>query len=672
VVDRVDNFPPGYGQYIRIRHEWPDGHIYITWYGHLSRMDVKIGDFVAAGQRIGVAGNTGNSFGIHLHLTLQHLGHGLANYVVDDVIDPEPLIRFGPPPAVNECVFLADVTVPDGTILQPGQVFPKTWRVRNGGTTAWTSGFGLAFFDGEQLGGPAQTPLPPLQPGEIGTVTVNLTAPSRSGRFRSGWKPRSPEGNVFEFELFTEIVVGSPQQDAALFLADVTIPDGTQMVPDQTFLKTWRVRNTGATTWGSTYQLAFLANDQMGAPGSLQIPFTRPGQEAELSVTLRAPVTPGVHQTSWQLRNGNGQPFGDPLFALIQVVRESKPIEGVDEMSYVDDVTIADGTQVQAGQVIEKIWRVRNTGTTAWKTGYEMAFFGDERMGGPESFPLPAAQPGKTVDLVVSLTAPSAPGFHRTTWKPRRPDGGTFEHEMFAEIEVVRIASAAEVLDDAKFVQDVTIPDGTVKQAGETFLKTWQMRNTGTSTWGPGYELVFVDDVEMGDGTPVPLPPAEPGQEVNVSVRLVAPLVPGSHKNTWRPRNPQGEQFGHFFFTLISVPTPVTPAGVNHKASFIGHETLRPSVVVVPGEAVEKIWRVRNTGSTTWGEGFSLAFIEGFRLGGPKSVPVPAAEPLKTVRLTLPLQMPEAPGRYRSFWKLRDPQGNAFGPRLIVSVIVRS
>jgi murein DD-endopeptidase MepM/ murein hydrolase activator NlpD len=41
VVDKVGSFPQGYGNYIRIRHEWPDGNKYITWYGHLERADAR-------------------------------------------------------------------------------------------------------------------------------------------------------------------------------------------------------------------------------------------------------------------------------------------------------------------------------------------------------------------------------------------------------------------------------------------------------------------------------------------------------------------------------------------------------------------------------------------------------------------------------------------------------
>ena len=76
-VDRVDFSAQGYGNYIRIVHEWNDDR-YVTWYGHLTRTNVRPGDFVLAGQKIGISGTTGFSSGIHLHLTLQHIGHGLA------------------------------------------------------------------------------------------------------------------------------------------------------------------------------------------------------------------------------------------------------------------------------------------------------------------------------------------------------------------------------------------------------------------------------------------------------------------------------------------------------------------------------------------------------------------------------------------------------------------
>ena len=41
-------------------------------YAHLSKLDVKAGDVVKAGQRIGASGNTGNSSGPHLHFEMRN------------------------------------------------------------------------------------------------------------------------------------------------------------------------------------------------------------------------------------------------------------------------------------------------------------------------------------------------------------------------------------------------------------------------------------------------------------------------------------------------------------------------------------------------------------------------------------------------------------------------
>ncbi len=95
IVTRVERRNTGYGHFVVIRHDWPNGQTYYTWYGHLSEIDVTVGQSVVIGQPIGVAGTTGNSTGIHLHLTLQHIGHGLPGYAVADVVDPLPFIREG-------------------------------------------------------------------------------------------------------------------------------------------------------------------------------------------------------------------------------------------------------------------------------------------------------------------------------------------------------------------------------------------------------------------------------------------------------------------------------------------------------------------------------------------------------------------------------------------------
>lgn len=559
VVNLVGFSAQGYGNYVRILHEWGD-QTYVTWYGHLSAVTVKQGDFVLAGQKIGMAGTTGFSSGIHLHLTLQHIGHGLKGYVVDDVVDPEPYFRLAPEAPFDELSFLADVTIPDGTVLAPGQAFAKTWRVRNTGTRTWDAGYRLVFAGHDPLGGPPDVALPvvPVAPGQTLNLTVPLIAPAQPGTYRSVWQLRNPAGVLIPRELFAEIKVQEVRPiDLAVFVADVTVEDGTVLQPGTTFVKTWRVRNAGTTQWAKDYTLRHVGDHRMNGPDAVALGReVKPGQTVTIAVTLTAPDTPGRHRSTWMLHNSAGQRFEHDLYAEIQVPQQLKPNQKLSEMRWLADVTIPDETEVQPGARFIKTWRVRNTGQTTWGPGYVLAFFGDEQMGGPENVPLPAAKPGDAVELSVPLIAPQAPGLHRSTWKGRDPKGRFFEFDMFALIKVPDVQRPAQDLDELSFVADVTVPDGTVMRPGEAFVKTWRVRNTGTTAWGAGYALAYWGDHKMEGPEAVSLPVAKPGETVELSLMLTAPAQPGLHKSTWKARNAEGRVFEHELFALIEVFDP--------------------------------------------------------------------------------------------------------------------
>lgn len=115
--------------------------------------------------------------------------------------------------------------------------------------------------------------------------------------------------------------------DRAAFVADVTVPDGTLFEPGETFVKTWRLQNSGACTWNAGYAVVFDQGDAMGSPASF--PLTSgdvpPGEEVEISVTLQAPAEPGEYRGDWKLRNAAGEIFGlgnsgtSSFWVLIQV-----------------------------------------------------------------------------------------------------------------------------------------------------------------------------------------------------------------------------------------------------------------------------------------------------------------------------------------------------------------
>lgn len=115
--------------------------------------------------------------------------------------------------------------------------------------------------------------------------------------------------------------------------------------------------------------------------------------------------------------------------------------------------------------------------------------------------------------------------------------------------------------DAAKFVSDVTIPDGTKLGSGESFIKTWRFANIGTCTWTTAYSLIFDAGDQIGGPASLPLPAnVTPGQEVDVSVSLQAPSVPGKYRGYWRLRNPSGEMLpitngykGRSFYVDIQV-----------------------------------------------------------------------------------------------------------------------
>ena len=106
---------------------------------------------------------------------------------------------------------------------------------------------------------------------------------------------------------------------------------------------------------------------------------------------------------------------------------------------------------------------------------------------------------------------------------------------------------------DAAWVKDISIPDGASMKPGETFTKTWKIKNTGSCTWNTDFYLIFgygekMDGIDTALGSTV-----EPGQEVEISVTLTAPSKTGDYYSWWRLKNEWGVPFGEFFGVSIKV-----------------------------------------------------------------------------------------------------------------------
>lgn len=78
---RISKYMRGYGNLVVLRHE----NGLETFYGHLSKRNVSEGDWVTAGQAIGLGGSTGRSTGPHLHFETRYQGYAF---------DPQWMIDF--------------------------------------------------------------------------------------------------------------------------------------------------------------------------------------------------------------------------------------------------------------------------------------------------------------------------------------------------------------------------------------------------------------------------------------------------------------------------------------------------------------------------------------------------------------------------------------------------
>ena len=113
---------------------------------------------------------------------------------------------------------------------------------------------------------------------------------------------------------------GSNGCDNANMIKDVTIPDGTQMSPGQTFLKTWRFYNSGTCPWPGSTTMKFIKGDTMqsspGTTGSL-VPVNN---KVDVSVTLVAPQQSGSYKAYFRLSDKDGNAFGPIVTVSIVVI----------------------------------------------------------------------------------------------------------------------------------------------------------------------------------------------------------------------------------------------------------------------------------------------------------------------------------------------------------------
>lgn len=110
-----------------------------------------------------------------------------------------------------------------------------------------------------------------------------------------------------------------------------------------------------------------------------------------------------------------------PLTATNTLIPQTPvPVSRCDAAQFVSDITYPDGSLVARNNTFVKIWRIKNIGTCSWTTSYALVFTGGDSMSGPSAVALTKiVNPGDSIEMPVTFTAPNKDGNYRGYWKLR-------------------------------------------------------------------------------------------------------------------------------------------------------------------------------------------------------------------------------------------------------------
>ena len=107
--------------------------------------------------------------------------------------------------------------------------------------------------------------------------------------------------------------------NSSAYVSDVTVDDGTEVAPGETFTKTWELSNNGTCDWSKHYSVVFVSGDDMDGEDTEIDQKVDTGESADVSVELTAPDEEGTYTGYWSLADASGDLFGQKVYVQIVV-----------------------------------------------------------------------------------------------------------------------------------------------------------------------------------------------------------------------------------------------------------------------------------------------------------------------------------------------------------------
>jgi Ig-like domain from next to BRCA1 gene/Bacterial Ig domain len=199
--------------------------------------------------------------------------------------------------------------------------------------------------------------------------------------------------------------------------------------------------------------------------------------------------------------------------------------------AFVTDVNVPDGTSFSAGQTFNKIWRMSNSGTCAWGSGYQFVFVSGEAMTSSTVVSAPATAPGATADILVPMTAPAAAGNHAGSWRMRGADGTLFGSTVTVKITVPGAPPPPSGCSGNPVIASFTVASATITAGSSTTLNWGAVTNAdsveidhgiggvaapGSTSVSPGSTTTYTMTAHCSSNTTT----------AQVTVTVVPPLPP--------------------------------------------------------------------------------------------------------------------------------------------------
>jgi hypothetical protein len=418
----------------------------------------------------------------------------------------QPVLAFG----CDRVQFVADVTIPDGTTIAAGTTFTKTWRLRNIGNCTWTSSYALVFSSGTAMTSQTAVNFPSyVAPGQTVDLSVSLTAPTTSGQYIGYWKLRDASGNLF----------GLGRDTNNSFWVEINVSSNS-------------TSNVGYDFAGNACQASWTTADGTlpcpgtdGAQSGFVLPVTNP--QLENGSTSSGP---GLITQPENVYNGEIQ----GTYPAFQV-QNGDHFQSVVNCAYNAtgcSVTFRLDYQIGNGPIYT-YWSFREK--------YDGLYY----QANVDLSPLA----GQNVKFILTVLAFGPPSGDRALWSNpiiQRNGGAPVPTATVGPGPTpTPVLAPPPNCDRARFVADITVPDGTVINAGATFTKTWRLKNVGSCTWTTSYSLIFDTGTQMGGPNSVNLPQSvAPGQTTDLTITLTAPSTAGEYRGYWKFKDNNGIPFG--------------------------------------------------------------------------------------------------------------------------------